>query len=56
MQKAVQFGVNNFLVKRSVCTSLCGDGIVQKDQGEECDDGNNTNGDGCNAYCIGEIN
>ncbi|HEY2404602.1 MAG TPA: DUF4215 domain-containing protein [Polyangiaceae bacterium] len=29
----------------------CGDGIVQMDQGEECDDQNNTNGDGCSSAC-----
>lgn len=28
----------------------CGDGIIQSDE-EECDDGNNTDGDGCNAAC-----
>jgi len=27
----------------------CGDGIM--DEGEECDDGNNENGDGCSATC-----
>ena len=29
--------------------SICGDGIL--DDGEECDDGNNVNGDGCAANC-----
>ena len=29
----------------------CGDGIVQMDVGEQCDDGNHVNGDGCNADC-----
>ncbi|HTP25924.1 MAG TPA: fibro-slime domain-containing protein [Anaeromyxobacteraceae bacterium] len=29
--------------------SICGDGIVEP--GEECDDGNNTSGDGCSADC-----
>ena len=48
--------LNNFEVKRSVCTSLCGDGIVEADQGEECDDGNNVSGDGCSATCFTEIN
>ena len=28
---------------------LCGDG--EPDSGEECDDGNRTNGDGCSAEC-----
>jgi len=30
----------------------CGDGEL--DYGEECDDGNNNNGDGCSAYCTVE--
>ncbi len=31
----------------------CGDMIV--DAGEECDDGNAINGDGCNVFCIAEV-
>ncbi len=30
---------------------VCGDGMLQPD-GEECDDGNLTDGDGCNATCV----
>jgi len=33
------------------CTSECGDGLVL---GEECDDGNRTDGDGCSAECTTE--
>ena len=37
----------------SLCEScipeLCGDGV--KDAGEQCDDGNNINGDGCSSSC-----
>ena len=29
----------------------CGDGVVQADQGEQCDDGNLVDGDGCSATC-----
>jgi cysteine-rich repeat protein len=29
----------------------CGDGILQSFEGEECDDGNNDNGDFCSASC-----
>lgn len=29
----------------------CGDGILQSQHGEECDDGNNNNGDFCSATC-----
>lgn len=32
----------------------CGDGILQTIHGEECDDGNNTDGDFCSALCIVE--
>lgn len=34
------------------CTSECGDGLVL---GEECDDGNRLNGDGCDANCMVEV-
>ncbi|MGK0358273.1 MAG: cysteine-rich repeat protein [Bradymonadia bacterium] len=38
-----------------VCTVpppvLCGDGMVQEDNGEECDDGNVDAGDGCDDRC-----
>src|SRR5262245_66603296 len=29
----------------------CGNGAVQPSQGEQCDDGNTTNGDGCSSTC-----
>ncbi|MFQ6083623.1 MAG: DUF4215 domain-containing protein [Candidatus Aminicenantia bacterium] len=32
----------------------CGDGIVQSEYGEECDDGNNESDDGCDAVCKDE--
>jgi len=32
----------------------CGDGIVQSLYGEDCDDGNNVSGDGCDAVCKAE--
>jgi cysteine-rich repeat protein len=37
---------------RSDCT-FCGDGVL--DASEECDDGNNTAGDGCSAECTNEL-
>lgn len=43
---ATSSGINIFL---NVGSSWCGDGTV--DTGEECDDGNNTNGDGCSSSC-----
>jgi cysteine-rich repeat protein len=33
----------------------CGDGIIQKDAGEQCDDGNTVGGDGCSYNCQHEI-
>jgi cysteine-rich repeat protein len=33
---------------------FCGDSIIQEEFGEECDDGNNIDGDGCSADCIEE--
>ncbi|PVH93952.1 zincin [Periconia macrospinosa] len=33
------------------CHSICGDGIFSPGYGEECDDGNNDNGDGCSSSC-----
>lgn len=32
----------------------CGDGMVQADQGEQCDDGNAVSGDGCSSTCQSE--
>ena len=38
------------------CTKLvidvCGDGNLDTDKGETCDDGNKTNGDGCSKHCL----
>ncbi len=39
----------------AVRTQLCGDGILDTSQGEECDDGNNVDGDGCQANCLNPI-
>jgi cysteine-rich repeat protein len=33
----------------------CGDGIVTYSNGEQCDDGNTLDGDGCSAHCFNEI-
>lgn len=33
------------------CTSSCGDGILLAGDEEECDDGNNLSGDGCDENC-----
>jgi len=35
--------------------AYCGDGITQSEWSEECDDGNDTNGDGCSTSCESEL-
>jgi cysteine-rich repeat protein len=34
------------------CSSICGDGDIENS--EQCDDGNNTDGDGCSRFCVSE--
>ncbi len=34
--------------------AVCGDGVVEPTKGEECDDRNVTNGDGCSSICLHE--
>ncbi len=34
------------------CINSCGNGIVDAADGEQCDDGNTVNGDGCNNNCL----
>ncbi len=33
------------------CGPTCGDGLLEPERGEECDDGNNAGNDGCSATC-----
>src|SRR3989344_5330070 len=40
------FFLGNFLI--------CGDGVIDTDFGEACDDGNAVSGDGCSAACAVE--
>ena len=35
--------------------AICGDGIVNYNNGEQCDDGNMISGDGCSMLCLFEI-
>lgn len=39
--------------KQDICIDIggCGDGLVERDKGEVCDDGNIIDGDGCSANC-----
>jgi len=34
---------------------VCGDGVVNYQNGEQCDDGNTNSGDGCSALCLYEV-
>ncbi|NWW05014.1 PAPP1 protein, partial [Oreocharis arfaki] len=36
-------------------SGYCGDGIIQIELGEECDDMNKINGDGCSLFCLQEL-
>jgi cysteine-rich repeat protein len=40
-----------YIISRGATPAKCGDGKWDKDLGEECDDGNTMNGDGCSASC-----
>ena len=42
------------MLTNCVVIDYCGDGKLDVQQGEECDDGNNTGGDGCSATCQDE--
>jgi len=44
-------GGETALCNSNCTTSRCGDGIVNVHSGEQCDDGNTVNGDGCEANC-----
>ncbi len=45
-------GCSNCLLQGSSHTAICGNGKIEF--GEACDDGNQTNGDGCNSHCLRE--
>ncbi len=38
-------------LKFSAKIGFCGDGVIQKQNNEDCDDGNSRDGDGCNILC-----
>ena len=44
-----------YYLEGGICVTKCGDDIVISEF-EECDDGNNHNGDGCNSHCLVETN
>jgi cysteine-rich repeat protein len=41
------------ILVRAYCASLCGNGMI--DAGEQCDDGNTDDGDGCDVACNVEV-
>ena len=46
------FACNSACEKVPGYTSYCGDGILDWTDGEQCDDGNNDDGDYCEAACL----
>lgn len=46
---------NSSAVIYSSCKYNCGDGKVVSSYGEICDDGNSTDGVGCNSNCTGSL-
>jgi MYXO-CTERM domain-containing protein len=42
----------DYVLDVSTAAPACGDGIVQVQLGEQCDDGNLTAGDGCSGSCV----
>jgi cysteine-rich repeat protein len=40
-----------YIISRGATPAGCGNGIWEPQLGEECDDGNTVNGDGCSASC-----
>ncbi|CAD8108670.1 unnamed protein product [Paramecium sonneborni] len=45
---------SGFLLFNNNCTNICGDGVLSNL--EECDDGNQNDGDGCSKNCLTEVN
>ena len=48
-QNEVPCATDSSVVPTPTPANPCGNGVLE--QGEECDDGNNANGDGCNSLC-----
>jgi cysteine-rich repeat protein len=46
------YGVCNGVDPVSSLRTFCGDNEVQFEFGEQCDDGNNFDGDGCSSRCM----
>jgi fibro-slime domain-containing protein len=48
-ESSYKLTLTNFLTERTECSGVCGNGV--KTLGEQCDDGNVVDGDGCSADC-----
>ena len=48
-------GVGSYTLDVTVAPALCGNDIIETNANEQCDGGNTTPGDGCNASCQIEI-
>jgi cysteine-rich repeat protein len=44
-----------YIIARGATPAKCGDGMYDSELGEECDDGNQINGDGCSLGCKCEV-
>lgn len=44
-----------YVISRGATPAKCGDGVWDENLGEECDDGNTVNGDGCSLGCKCEV-
>ena len=54
MTSAYEYDCTNTLGSESCSISRewCGDSVIQVDDNEECDDGNDISGDGCSSTCV----
>ncbi len=48
-------GQNTATCDRNCTLAVCGDGFTNTAAGEECDDGNNVDGDGCQGDCMNPV-
>jgi cysteine-rich repeat protein len=53
VNQAVNDAVDQFNIDwPGLAAAFCGDGILDTEFGEECDDGNSIDGDGCDTECV----
>ena len=49
--ETADYGCNNTAGAKSICFKLCSDGTYNSSRGEDCDDQNEVNNDGCSSIC-----